>query len=211
MEVIKVLLVDDHDILMDGIESLLNEFPKVKVVGKASSALTAESMVASILPHLVITDISMGDRSGLDLARALSERFPLIKVIVLTMHEDVQFISSMLEAGASGYLLKNVKQEELFNAIEKVMAGDQYIQQSLSLPYVKAMQKKKEAEEKSPLSPREIEIIRLIAKDYTSSEISKKLFLSEHTIDTHRKNIARKTGTRSVLSLVKYAEENGLL
>ncbi len=210
MERISVLLVDDHDILMDGIESILKD-ASIIVAGKADSATSAELMIPELKPHLVLTDISMGEISGIEFTRTITEKWPLTRVIILTMHDDPQYIDACIKAGAAGYLLKNVKQEELFEAIRTVMAGEQYIQRSLVGSYTRAIQKKREAEEKSPLSPREIEIIRLIAEDLTSNEISKRLFLSEHTIDTHRKNIARKTGTRSVLALVKYARDNNLL
>lgn len=211
MEELKVILVDDHDILMDGIESILNEAVHISVVGKASSAIIAEELIQKTNPSLVITDISMGEVSGLHLTKRIAEKYPLVRVIVLSMHDTAHHISSMLEAGASAYLLKSVKQDELFTAIEKVMAGEQYIQQSLAANYIQSLQQQRIAEKKSPLSPREIEIIRLISEELTTSEISRKLFLSEHTIETHRKNIGRKTGAKSVVGLLNYARENGIL
>ena len=190
-EKIKIILVDDHDILMDGIESILNEAPHIQVAGKASSAMIAEELIQLHRPQLVITDISMGEVSGLELTKRITEKFPLIKVMVLSMHDSFQHISSLLDAGAMGYLLKNVKQDELLLAIENVMAGRQYIQQSIATQYTRARQQQHMAEKQSTLSPREIEIIRLIAQELTTADISKKLFLSEHTVDTHRKNIGR--------------------
>ena len=127
------------------------------------------------------------------------------------MHDSFQHISSLLDAGAMGYLLKNVKQDELLLAIENVMAGRQYIQQSIATQYTRARQQQHMAEKQSTLSPREIEIIRLIAQELTTADISKKLFLSEHTVDTHRKNIGRKTGTKTAVGLLKYAREQGIL
>lgn len=209
MEKIKVLLADDHDIVMDGIGSILSEASHIQVVGKASSVANAQMLIQKHQPDLVITDISMGDASGVELTKYVTSQFPLIKVLILTMHDTVQHISSMIEAGAMGYLLKNVKQDELLVAIEQVMAGRQYIQQSVALQYKQARQRA--ADKPGVLSPREIEIIRLIVQDYTTAQISQQLFLSERTVETHRKNIGRKTGVKTVIGLLNYAREHGLL
>lgn len=211
MDKIRIILADDHDILIDGIESILNEAPHLHVVGKASSANAAEALVKKLQPDLLLTDISMGAVSGLDLTKRVTHQSPLTRIIVLTMHDDAQHITEMLEAGALGYLLKNVKQAELLTAIDQVMQGQQYIQQSLASAYNRFIQQKKQNKKSSQLTPREIEIIRLIAQGLTSAEISRRLFLSEHTVETHRKNIARKTGAKNVIGIVNYARENGIL
>lgn len=203
-----MILVDDHDILMDGIESLLAESAHIKVIGKAASASIAESLIKKQQPDLVLTDISMGEVSGLELSKSIIKQFPLIKIIVLSMHDHAEHIRSMIDVGAMGYLLKNVKQDELFLAIEEVMAGRQYIQQSIAGKFVR---NSSAGHKQELLSPREKEIIRLIAKELTSTEISKLLFLSTHTVETHRKNIARKTGAKSVVGLLNYAREHGIL
>lgn len=211
MEKIKVILVDDHDIVMDGMESILQASPRIAVVGKASSAAAAEVLIGQCAPDLVLTDISMGAVSGLELTRTLAERHPLVRVLVLSMHDDVQLIASLLEAGACGYLLKNVQQAELFAAIDTVMAGKQYLQQSVAGTYARARQRQEEAGRNSSLTPRELEILHLIVREQTTAEISRRLFLSERTVETHRKNIGRKTGARTVLALVNWARTQGLL
>ena len=211
MEKITIVLADDHDILMDGIESILNDSAHLQVVGKASSATAAEDLVQKLQPDLLLTDISMGEVSGLCLTKSIMQKFPQTKIIVLSMHDDMQHVSSLLEAGALGYLLKNVKQPELFEAIEHVMAGRQYIQQMLAVSYSRFNQQKKEGRKNSQLTPREIEIIKLIANEMTSAEISRELFLSEHTVETHRKNIIRKTGAKTVIGLLNYAREHNVL
>lgn len=211
VEKIKVILVDDHDILMDGIEFILNEAAHIQVVGKASTAAIAETLIQQYLPNLVITDISLGKVSGLELTKRITHQFPLIKIMGLSMHDDVLHINSLLEAGATGYLLKNVKQDELFLAIENVMAGRQYIQHSVAGPYSNAREVQRVRDKQSLLSPREIEIMQLIVQGFTSTEISRQLFISEHTVGTHRKNIGRKTGVRTVIGLLNYAREHNLL
>jgi DNA-binding NarL/FixJ family response regulator len=211
LDKIRIILADDHDILIDGIESILNEAPHLQVIGKASSADAAEALVKRLEPDLLLTDISMGAVSGLDLTKRVLQQFPLTRVIVLTMHDDAQHISDMLQAGALGYLLKNVKQAELFTAIEQVMQGRQYIQQSLAVQYNQFIQQQKQNKKNSQLTPREIEIIKLIAQGMTTLQISRKLYLSEHTVETHRKNIIRKTGAKNVIGIVNYARQNGFL
>lgn len=211
MEKIKVVLVDDHDIVMDGMASILNESPGIQVVGKASTAAAAEALIRRLAPDLVLTDISMGEVSGLELTRTLTQHYPLVRVLVLSMHDDVQHIASLLDAGAAGYLLKNVKQAELFAAIEAVMAGKQYLQQSVAPAYARARQRQEAAGGQSALTPREVEILRLIVGGQTTAAISRRLFLSERTVETHRKNIGRKTGAKSVIALVNWARGQGLI
>lgn len=211
MKPITVLLVDDHELVMDGIESILNESPNIQVVAKAASVSLAEMLIRQHQPDLVLTDISMGERSGLLLTQQITQQFPWIRVLVLSMHSDVEYIASLIKAGAVGYLLKNVKQGELFMAIEAVMDGRQYIQQSIADQYARARQLKEEVQQKKVLTPREIEIIRLIAQEVSTIEISRQLFLSELTVETHRKNIYRKTGVKTIVGLMNYAREQGLL
>lgn len=208
---IRILLVDDHDIVMDGIASLLSDVSELEVVGKASSVEMARELLPVLLPDLVLTDITMGKSSGLDLTRFIASKYPLVRIIVLTMHGEVHHIHSMLEAGACGYLLKNVGHDELIRAIHQVMAGQPYLQQSLAGPYSRSLRAKQASLRQCSLSPREIEIIRLVARGMTSAEISQQLFLSEHTVDTHRKNILRKTGVKGSIGLLNYAREMGLL
>lgn len=211
MNKIKVVLVDDHDIVMDGMESILNESPGMEVMGKASSAAAAEALVRRLAPDLVLTDISMGEVSGLELTRTLTARYPLVRVLVLSMHDDLQLIEALLDAGAAGYLLKNVRQAELFAAIDAVLAGHQYLQQSIAGPYARARQRRAEAGRHSGLTPREQQILQLIVRERTTAEISRQLFLSERTVETHRKNIARKTGARTLLGLANWARTQGLV
>lgn len=211
MEKIKVFLVDDHDILMDGIESILQHTEDFIVVGKANSAEMAEQYIKVKQPDVVLTDISMGKKSGLDLTKFLKENFPNIKVIVLSMHDDYFNISNLIKAGASGYLLKNVKNDELHTAILKVMNNETYIQQSIASKFINGYVKESQGDKINMLSPREIEIIKLIANEHTTAEISKKLFISEHTVETHRKNIWRKTGAKSIIGLINYARTHHIM
>lgn len=210
MQKIKVFLVDDHNILMDGVEAILKDIKNVTVVGKANSIEMTEQLLRINLPDLVLTDINIGGKSGLDLTKYIKKEYPQIKIIVLSIHDDFLNITNMIRAGASGYLLKNVKNDELYRAIAKVMNGETYIQGSIA-NNVNSVLDNKQNEKATNLSPREIEIIKLIAKEHTSAEIGRILFISEHTVETHRKNIWRKTGVKSTIGLLNFAKEHNIL
>lgn len=209
MKQIRILLVDDHEILMDGIAALLEDIPELKVAGKSSNVQDAIENIILVSPDIVITDITMGSAGGLELTREVSSRFPQIPVMVLSMHDTPDHIRSLMQAGARGYLLKNVRKAELVKAIHSVMSGEEYIQLELVPKYIQEPAIEKNFHQ--ILSPREIEIIRLISKDLTTTEISKALFLSQFTVETHRKNILRKTNTKTVVGLLNYAREHQLL
>ena len=209
MKAIKIILVDDHEILMDGVAALLNDLPGLEVVAKAANVGDAMDHIKQLAPDIVITDISMGAEGGLELTKKLSAEFPLVRVIVLSMHNNASHIQALMEAGARSYLLKSVRGPELLKAIETVMKGGEYIQQELVGKYMSHGQGPKSIEQL--LSPREVEIIRLIAKEMTTLEISDHLFISQFTVETHRKNILRKTGSKSVIGLLNYARKHDLI
>jgi len=210
MKKVKVFLVDDHDILMDGIEAILKDAGNLVVVGKANSVDKAQELMKNNIPDLILTDISLGEKSGLDLTKYVKKEYPQTKVMVLSMHDDFLNMTNMLKAGASGYLLKNVKNAELHKAIVTVMEGGSYIQDSIASK-LKNISQNGNQHQINNLSAREIEIIRLIAKEHTSAEIGKILFISEHTVETHRKNIWRKTGVKSTIGLLNFANDHNLL
>ncbi|HTH82153.1 MAG TPA: response regulator transcription factor [Mucilaginibacter sp.] len=210
---INVFLVDDHDILLDGIAAILKESASelVTVVGRANTAEMAEQYIKANKPDVVITDISMPGRSGAELTTLLKKKYPELKIIALSMHSEANYITAMLNAGASGYLLKTVKNNELITAICAVHKGEMYIQQSLARGFTTHQHHSNTSEKAKMLSPREIEIIKLIAQDMTTADISKKLYLSVYTVETHRKNIWRKTGVKSLMGLINYAKANEIL
>ncbi|WP_426327485.1 response regulator [Pedobacter sp. R-06] len=211
MEKIKVFLIHDYDALIDNVESILSDSESIVVVGKANSAALAEQVIRTKTPHIVIADVSACEKVGADLTKLIKREFPKIKVIVLSMQDDFINISKMIKSGATGYLLKNVKLHELNKAINKVMLGETYIQNSITAKFINGYQRENHTEEVNILSPREVEIIRLIAKEYTSADIGKMLFISEHTVETHRKNIWRKTGVKSIVGLLNFAHEHQLI
>jgi len=211
MEKIKVFLIHDYDALMDNVESIPSDSESIVVVGEANSAALAVQLIRTKTPDIVLADVSVSEKVGADLTKLIKREFPKIKVIVLSMQDDFINISKMIKSGANGYLLKNVKFHELHKAINKVMLGETYIQNSITTKFINGYQRENHTEEANVLSPREVEIIRLIAKEYTSADIGKMLFISEHTVETHRKNIWRKTGVKSIVGLLNFAHEHQLI
>lgn len=211
---IKVFILDDHQVLIDGIKALLKNEPDIVVNGEANLAIEALSLIQKNIPHIVLCDISLPGLSGIEFTKKIKLQFPDIKILALSMHGEKDTILEMIEAGASGYLLKNTGKEEMIRAIKKVAEGKVYLSDDVSVEMMKALNEKskpKEEESKIRLTDREIEIIRYIAKEYSNAQIAEKLFISERTVETHRKNIFRKVEVRTPVGLIKYAIENNLL
>ncbi len=162
-------------------------------------------------PDVLITDISMPEMNGLELTRAVKEKFPQIKILALSMFGERNTISEMLEAGINSYILKNTAKQELLSAINKVAEGGMFFSDEVSDELMKPAPIESKNNESVSLTPREIEIVRLIEKNYSNAQIAERLFISERTVETQRKNIFRKTNTKSVVGLIKYAIEKKLL
>lgn len=205
----KIYLVDDHQMLIDGLKALLAGEPNISIVGESNSSTKALKNILEINPDIVLTDINMPEMDGIDLTKAIKKQSPEIKIIALSMFGEHQTINDMLKAGVSGYILKNTGKKELLNAIEKVSNGDSFFSDEVSVEMMKAADVGETKE--ITLSLREIEIIELIAKEYTNAKIAETLFISERTVETHRKNIFRKTDTKGVLGLLKYCVDKRII
>jgi len=215
MEKINVLVVDDHKIVRDGILSLLQDEPDIFVISQAENGKDALEKIPKVSPHLVLIDISMPVMNGIDCAREITKKYPEIKVLALTMLNELEHIKNMLSAGAMGYLLKNSGKEELVTAIKTVIAGQNYFSTEVKDMIMMEMVKKKSSPgkiigEKVPLTSRELDVLELILKEFTNQEIAAKLFISVRTVDAHRRNLLEKTGARNTAGLVKFALENHL-
>ncbi len=214
MEKIKIFLVDDHQIMLDGIRSLLKNDKQVEIVGEATRCSQALEQIPVVRPDIIITDIHMPEMNGIVFTKEIRLRFPEIKVVALSMSGEETMIHDMLDAGISGYVIKNTGKEELKEALIEIHKGNVYFSAEISAILAKGvMTKRKEQQEpdRPKLTQREIEIVQLIAKEYSNEKIAKTLFISERTVETHRKNIFRKTDTKSVIGLLKYAMEKKLL
>ena len=217
MSSIRIVIADDHKIIRVGLRGLLEREKDIEVTGEAASADEVLNILAIHPTDVVLMDIDLGDSNGIATTLKIKEIYPLIHVLGLTMHEEPDYIIKMLEAGASGYLLKNAGREELLAAIHAVAKGDSYFSQKVSATLLQAITRQKENPEQkkptveTPLSDREIEVLRLITQEYSNGEIAEKLFISIRTVDTHRRNLLEKLQVKNTVGLVKYAIEKGIV
>lgn len=211
----RLLLVDDHPVLLDGMKALLRKERYLTVVGEAHNGQKALDLVAERKPDLVLTDISMPTLDGLELTRAIKTNCPEIKVLVLSMHSDPSVIRAVMAAEAEGYILKNAGKEELLRAIRRILNQGTYYASSVMDVLLKGLQGAEAPKPSTPsvtdvLTPREVEILNLIVAELTTAEIAERLFISAYTVDTHRKRILEKTRSRTLVGLIKYALSQGL-
>ncbi len=211
---IRVLVIDDHQLIIDGIRFLLQDDEHLSVEGGATNMKDALEFLENHKVNVVLADISMPDHSGIEITKIIKDLYPVIQVLALTMHEDISMISKMAEAGASGYILKRTNVNELIEAIKTVSLGGKYFGRDVQAILLENLAGNAgitvTAEDSTaPLSLREIEILNLIAKEYNNEEIAKKLFISERTVETHRRNIFIKTKTKSIVGLIKHAIKYG--
>lgn len=204
----KILLVDDHTILLDGIASLLRQEDDLTVIGKVGSAEDALAFLKTNQPDLVITDYNMPGMDGLSLLHTVKRLFPQTKIILLSMHDEVHLVKEILKAGVDGYVLKKDTHKELLNAIRDVRQNKVYLSSDVNKLLITNLNN---PDEGKLLTDREREILKLIAKEYTNKNIAEELFISERTVETHRKNIFKKTGTNNLVGLIKFAYANNLI
>lgn len=209
----RVLLADDHKIVRDGLHSLLEENPDIQVVGEAEDGREAVQLVRKLTPDVVIMDIAMPDLNGIEATRQVAAEHPHVKIIALSMHSDKRFVSEMLKAGASAYLLKDSAFEELITAIQTVQENKIYISPGIAGAVVETLKLrpgKPESSVFSLLTDREREVLQLIAEGKNTKEIASFLHLSIKTVETHRLNIMTKLDMHSIADLTKYAIREGL-
>lgn len=211
---IKILLADDHRLFAEGLLTILQKnFKEVSFTlvdsGEAAWATLNEQPETW---QLLITDISMAAMSGIELTRKVKQQFPKIKVLVLSMHNEREIVSAILEAEAEGYVLKNSTANDIVTAVADILNGTtHYGREVLNVILQKMQVDKKKEEVKKVLSSRELEILQLIIEEYSSEQIGEKLFISRRTVETHRANILEKTGCHNIIGLIKYAVRNKLV
>lgn len=207
----KLVIVDDHQIVIDGLRSLLKGYDQYEIVLESTQPSTIVHALQHLQVDLLLTDVMMPEMDGQELAKQIRQQYPAIKIIALSMNGEGSLVNQMIEeSDISGYLLKNIGQTEFITALNKIACGGIYFSEEVLQEMLKASERKKEDAEVN-LTVREIEIIGLIEKEYSNKKIAEVLFLSERTVETHRKNIFRKTKTNSVIGLIKYAYEHKLI
>ena len=215
MNEIKIILVDDHDIVRDGLKVLLMNLPDIKVIGEVSNGFELFNLLENTKPDIILMDIRLPKMSGILVTEKVKTEYPDIKVIMLTASLDDKSVSESFKAGALGYLPKNIKQIELIEAIREVNKGNRYLAKSTSNIVLDKYLNRPEVLNKprglNELSGRELEIIQLFAEGYNYKEVADKLNISCNTVETHKKNIFEKLEINSIVELVKYAIKHGII
>ena len=210
MNKIKLLIADDHTILRDGIVSLLQTEEAFVVTGTASNGYEVMELISKNEYDVCLLDISMPGLDGIEAAKLIREKKPDIKIIILTTYNDREIISELIHIGVAGYLLKNSDKQELVEAVYKVMKGRHYFSEEVENIILQGLSERKSAEV-MPLTERELEVVQLLAKEYTNDKIASKLNISFRTVETHRRNIMQKAKAHNLAGLLKYAYSRGLI
>jgi len=205
-----VLLADDHPVVRNGLRELLNSEPDFRVVAEVDDGAQAVERALGDDVDLVILDVTMPRMTGLQAARELAGRKPGLRILMLSMHENEQFLFEALRAGASGYVLKTAADRDLVNACRATMRGETFLYAGAVAALVRE-HLERDATSLDPLTPRELEVVKLVAEGHTSDEIAGMLFISRKTVDRHRANILEKLGMRDRVDLTRYAIRRGLI
>ena len=212
MNKIKVLLVDDHAIMRDGIRALLSIHDDIKIVGEASEGQEAIEKTQDLSPDVVVMDVAMPDMDGIEATRRIRKQSPKVKVIVLTQYDNKEYVLSAIKAGAAGYVPKRALGSELVSAVRAVNRGESFLYPSAAAALIDDYRRQaKTADPYDQLTPREREILKLIAEGHSSREIADTLFISLKTVYWHRTKIMEKLGLRNRTDLFKFAVRKGLL
>lgn len=204
----RIFLTDDHAMLLGGLIKILSAEDDFEVVGSAGSVRDTIDALTRKKVDLLITDYNLPDDDGLALVRRVKVKYPSLKIIVLSMHDEAHLIKEILKEGIDGYILKKDSHEELVRAVRAVQNGKVYLSSDVNSMLMKGLHSN---EEQKLLTDREREILKLISKEYSNREMAEELFISERTVETHRKNIFRKTGTNNLVGLIKFAYANNLI
>ncbi|NLL36324.1 MAG: response regulator transcription factor [Fretibacterium sp.] len=211
---IRVLLADDHELFLEGLKALLLKVPDIKLVGQARDGLEVLELTERMKPEVVVMDVTMPRLNGIHATHQIREKFPEVRVLILSMHSDRELIVESLKAGALGYILKECSSDELCKAIQAVMMGQYYLTPSVLPPLIEDYLRLLQAEEDSsacPLSDREQDVLKLFAKGLNAKQIAARLDISKNTVDTHRRRIMDKVGCNSMADLTRYAIREGYL
>lgn len=212
MKKIRIFLADDHGIIRDGIKLMLNKSPELEIIAEANNG---QEVLDFLLDHpkaidVILMDINMPVLNGIETTQKVTQNYPNINILGLTMHVEETYISNMLKAGALGYILKESNKDELIEAIKSVAQGKKYYSNEVSVTLINSLMTEDKDKDKD-LSERELEILSLIASGNTNKEIGEKLFISGRTVETHRRNILNKLEVKNTAEMIKYAIQNKLV
>lgn len=212
MDTIKILLVDDHEVIRSGIKAMLKKNGDIEVIAEASTCAIAISFLENNYEtvDVILMDINMPDMDGIEGTQIIMDKFKDIKILALTMHAEETFITNMIKAGALGYILKDADIDEISHAIRTVSKGEKYYSNEVSVAMINSLMNQDNSKG-SALSEREIEVLKNIANGYSNKEAGEKLFISPRTVETHRRNIQDKLDLRNTAEMIKYAFQNKLV
>ncbi|WLH03783.1 response regulator transcription factor [Pseudomonas beijingensis] len=203
--VIRVALVDDHSLVRDGIRALLSVMPQLDVVGEAENGAQAIEMVGRCQPDLLLMDIGLKDKNGLELTRLLGKQYPSLKILILSMYDNYEYVSESVRSGASGYVLKNAPSREIIAAIEAIISGGTFYSAEI------AQRLATDPHTDNELTPRESQVLAKMVQGLNNKEMARELDISVRTVETHRLSIRRKLNIDKPAALVKYAIDHGII
>ena len=211
----KLLFVDDHQLIIDGLKGFFLANPKYKIVGEANNGEDAIKLASVLVPDLILMDIEMPGISGIQASQEIKKANPEIKIVIISMHKEKELIKKLLSYNIDGYLLKNSSQEEVLRSTQLVLSGEQYFSEDVKESLKKANDKLEvrvsDVSILGSLTEREIEILKNVADGKSNKEIGEVLFISHRTVDTHRTNLMKKLNVNNVAGLIKFAFKNGLI
>ncbi|MBN3035393.1 MAG: response regulator transcription factor [Bacteroidales bacterium] len=215
MKKIRVIIADDHHLIIDGIRSLLEEADDIAIVGEASNGRELIELLFLVSADVILLDVEMPVMNGIEAARNIKTNHRDVRIIILTMHQERGLIQQLIDLGADGYLLKNSDRTELIQAIRRVASGVPYFSHQVTLALLNKTAPMSRSSEDghllSLLTPREIEIMKLIAEGHSNRQIGESLFISHRTVDTHRTNLMKKIGAANIAALIRFAVRNGFI
>lgn len=205
---IKVYIADDHAMFRDGIKAMLNAESQFEIAGEGEDKKSILTDCQNLNPDVVLMDISMKDTDGIEVTRELRKANAKVKILAVSMHNESEYIKSMLDSGANGYILKSTGRNEMITAIKAIYEGATFLSNEVSKNLLKGLNSPP-SQSNIKLTPREIEVLKMIAEEYTNQEIADALFISIRTVDTHRRNLLEKLGLKNTASLVRFAIKKG--
>ena len=210
---INILLADDHGLVRAGLRALLSAEPDMKIIAEADNGLDAEKLVQELTPDVVLIDINMPGKDGIEVTRSLSGKVPNTRMLVTTVHEDESLLQEAIRAGASGYIVKRAVESELIDAIRAVQRGDMYVHPSMTRSLLKTSDETSNSSDAplEDLTPRELDVLRLIAVGYTNRQMAEKLSISVRTVEGYRANLMGKLNVQGRVELVSYARHHNLV
>ena len=214
----RILIADDHKFILDSLEMLLSTIPEYEIVGTYASGQEVLNALAQFSDiDIVLSDYNMGEMNGIEMTRQIKQSFPDVKVLLLTVSEDAEIIKTAFDAGISGYVMKKAGKAEIQKALQTIASGQMYYSESVVFELLNRDKKMADLMQQKPAPPlinltdREIEVIRLIAQEFSSNAIAEKLFISPATVETHRHNILKKLGVKNAVGIIMYALNNKLI